>query len=77
MKQFYETYKAEPKLSTLLREIPWTQHRLIIPCKTSQEREYYLRLVRKERLSKRELERQINTAYFERVMLGNAKLATT
>jgi len=55
MKQFYETYKDEPKLAPLVREIPWTQHRLIIPCKTAQEREFYMRLVRKERLSKREV----------------------
>jgi predicted nuclease of restriction endonuclease-like (RecB) superfamily len=77
MKQFYETYKDEPKLSTLLREIPWTHNSLIFSsCKTVQEREFYLLLTRKERFSFRELERQINTAYFERVMLGNAKLAS-
>lgn len=76
MKQFYETYNDEPKLAPLVREIPWTHHRLIVPCKTAQEREFYLRLVLKERLSKRELERQINASYFERVMLGNAQLST-
>ena len=35
MKQFYETYKDDPKLSALLREIPWTHHTLIFSaCKT-------------------------------------------
>lgn len=77
MKQFYETYKDEPKLSTLLREIGWSHNSLIFSsCKTTQEREFYLHLTRKERLSFRELERQINASYFERVMMGNAKLGT-
>ena len=76
MKQFYETYKDEPKLSTLLREIGWSHHTSIFSsCKSAQEREFYLRLIKKERLSFRELERQINASYYERVMLGNAKLS--
>ena len=76
MKQFYETYKDEPKLAALWRELSWSHHRLIMPCKTAREREFYLRLSIKERLSTRELERQINTATYERVMLGNTKLTT-
>jgi len=32
MKQFYETYKDEPKLATLWREIPWAHHKMIMPC---------------------------------------------
>ncbi|MGA1386655.1 MAG: DUF1016 N-terminal domain-containing protein [Flavobacteriaceae bacterium] len=26
MKQFYETYQSDPKLSPLARELPWTHH---------------------------------------------------
>lgn len=77
MKQFYETYKDNEILSTVSREIAWSHNTLIrSTCKTTQEREFYLRLTIKERLSYRELERQINSSYFERVMLGNTKLAT-
>ncbi len=76
MKQFYETYKDQPKLAALWRELSWSHHRLIMPCKTAQEREFYLRLTLKKRLSTRELERQINTATYERVMLGNTKTAS-
>ncbi len=76
MKQFYETYKDDPKLSALLRELGWTHHTIIfMACKNTQERDFYLRLTIKERLSTRELERQINSSYYERVMLGNAKLS--
>lgn len=75
MKQFYETYREEPKLSALPRELSWTNNVLIFTtCKTSEEREFYLRLSIKEKWSSRELERQINSSYFERVMIGNAKL---
>ena len=75
MKQFYETYKDFPKLATVWREISWSHHKLIMPCKTSEEREFYLRFAIKENWSYRELERQINSSYFERVMIGNEKLS--
>ncbi|TXD81494.1 DUF1016 domain-containing protein [Subsaximicrobium wynnwilliamsii] len=77
MKQFYETYKDAEKLSTLLREIPWSHNMTIISsAKSAEEQEFYIKLVIKERLSFRELERQINSSYYERVMLGNTKLST-
>jgi predicted nuclease of restriction endonuclease-like (RecB) superfamily len=44
MKQFYETYKDFPKLSTLLREISWSHNLAIFSrCKTIEEREFYLK----------------------------------
>lgn len=72
MKQFYDTYAHSPKLAPLVRELSWT-HNLIIfsRCKTDEEREFYLHLCKRENYNKRELERQINAAYFERTMLGN------
>ena len=45
MKQFFETYQANEKLSPLVRELPWTHNTLIFSrCKSEEEREYYLRL---------------------------------
>jgi predicted nuclease of restriction endonuclease-like (RecB) superfamily len=78
MKQFYETYKDFPKLSTVLREISWS-HKLAIfsRCKNSEEREFYLKLAKQESYSFRELERQISASLFERTMIGNSKLSTT
>lgn len=72
MKQFFETYQADEKLSPLVRELPWTHNTIVFSrCKSAEEREYYLNLCIKERYSKRELDRQINSSYFERAMLGN------
>lgn len=75
MKQFYETYKDNEKLATLWRELSWSHHKLILPCKTEEEQAFYLTFSVKEKWTVRELERQINASYFERVMLGNTKLA--
>lgn len=76
MKQFYETYQDFPKLSALLREISWTNNLIILSrTKIIEEREFYLRLSKKENYSKRELDRQINAGLFERTMIGNTKLS--
>lgn len=76
MKQFYEAYKDYPKLSALLREISWTNNLTILSrAKNIEEREFYLRLTIQERYSTRELERQIDSAIYERTMLGNANLS--
>ena len=61
MKQFYETYSGNEKLSPLVREIPWTNNLLIMTgCKTDEAREFYLRLCIANRYTKRELDRQID-----------------
>jgi len=75
MKQFYEAYQQNEKLATLCRELSWSHHRLILPCKTIVEQEFYMQFSIKEKWTVRELERQINSAYYERVMLGNTKIS--
>jgi predicted nuclease of restriction endonuclease-like (RecB) superfamily len=44
--------------------------------KRDEEREFYIRMATKERWSHRELQRQLNGALFERVVLSPAKLST-
>ncbi len=74
MKQFYETYCDNPKLSPLVREITWSNNLLIMAgTKTDEAREFYLTLAIRERYSKRELERQIDSMLFERMMLSEVK----
>ena len=76
MKQFYETYSNNQKLATLSRELSWSHNRLILPLEKLQEQEFYISMSIKEKWSVRELERQINSSYYERVMLADAKLST-
>ena len=76
MKQFYETYKDNEKLSALTREISWTHNTIIFSsCKATEERTFYTRMSIKEKWSSRELQRQITTSTFERVMLADSKLS--
>lgn len=78
MKQFYETYRgADEKLSTLLREISWSNNLAIMSrTKSESERLFYIEKCISERLSFRELNRQIDTAMYERSVLTEPKLST-
>jgi predicted nuclease of restriction endonuclease-like (RecB) superfamily len=76
MKQFYESYSDYPILSPLVRELSRTNNlHILSKTKSIEEREYYLRLAIKEKYSKRELERQLNSGLFERVLLSKTKLS--
>ena len=74
MKQFYETYRDDEFVSALLTQISWTNHLLIMSkSKTKEERDFYVALAAKEHYSSRELERQLDSAYYERYMLSSGK----
>lgn len=76
MKQFFETYKDNEFVSALLTQISWTNHLIIISkTKNIEEKEFYIDLCIKERYSSRDLERQINSAYYERYMLSTQKIS--
>jgi predicted nuclease of restriction endonuclease-like (RecB) superfamily len=76
MKQFYEAYRDEAIVSALLRQLPWTHHLIILgQSKRPEEREFYVRMAAKERWSSRQLERQFNTALFERIVLSPPKVS--
>jgi len=76
MRQFYETYRDQPILATLVRELSWTHNLLIMSrSKRDEEREFYLRVCHGEKWGKRELERQLNGALFERTVLSPAILS--
>jgi predicted nuclease of restriction endonuclease-like (RecB) superfamily len=77
MMQFVETYRGQPKLATLSRELSWSHNLAILSRgKRDEEREFYLRMATQERWSFRELQRQLNGSLFERVVLSPTKLAT-
>ena len=75
MKQFYETYYNKPKLSAVLRQLSWTNNIIILSkTKSIEEREFYIGLCIKEKYSSRELDRQIDSSYFERSLISTKKL---
>lgn len=75
MKQFFEIYRNDEFVSTLLTQISWSNHlHIMSKAKSTEERHFYIILCIKEHYSARELERQINSAYYERYMLSNDKI---
>jgi len=72
MVQFYETYRDNVIVSPLVRKISWTNNLVILHHKSSiEEKEFYIRLCIKNNYSKRELERQIASHYYERYLLSD------
>ncbi|MCL2013694.1 MAG: PDDEXK nuclease domain-containing protein [Oscillospiraceae bacterium] len=77
MKQFYELYVGTEIVSSLMTQLSWTCHlKIMSGCKTLEERKFYMELSIKEHYTSRELERQINSGYYERQMVSvNAPLS--
>ncbi|HEY3570434.1 MAG TPA: PDDEXK nuclease domain-containing protein [Thermoanaerobaculia bacterium] len=72
--QFFEAYRGDEKVSPPVRQLPWTHHLIILgQAKALEGRGFYLRQAIRERWSKRELERQLRAAAFERTVLSPAK----
>ncbi len=62
MRQFFEAYRGQKKVSPLVTQLPWTHHLILLSqTKHREERDFYMLAAIKERWSKRELERQIRT----------------
>ena len=71
MKQFYETYEGNEKLSAVLREISWTNNLIIMSrVKNDDAKIFYIQLIQRYGYSSRELERQIDSMLYERTMLS-------
>ncbi|MFA1026898.1 hypothetical protein ALP10_01770 [Pseudomonas syringae pv. helianthi] len=74
MRQFFEVYRNDEKVSAVLTQLPWTHHLIIFSqSKRPEEREFYLHMAIREKWSSRELERQFKNALFERVVTQPAK----
>ena len=74
MKQFYETYKDNEIVSTLLTQISWSNNvRILSSTNSMEEKEFYIKMCIKNHYSSRELDRQISSGYFQKYMLSNGK----
>jgi predicted nuclease of restriction endonuclease-like (RecB) superfamily len=61
MRQFYEAYRSDEKVSALLRQLPWTHHLLILGQAKAEERHFYIIAAVRGQWTSRELERQLRT----------------
>ncbi|WP_038631688.1 PDDEXK nuclease domain-containing protein [Pseudomonas chlororaphis] len=77
MRQFYKVYRDDKKVAPLVRQLSWSHNLVVLgQSKQAKEREFYLRMAVQEQWSRRELERQIKSALFERSLTRPAKVST-
>jgi len=66
-------YRVFPIANALYSQLNWTQYKLLTRIKDEDKREFYINESTKNLWSARELERQINSSLFERLLLSNDK----
>lgn len=69
-RQFYRTF---PIVNSLRSQLSWTHYRLLLSIDNEDKREYYIAETVKNNWSVRQMERQINSQLFERLLLSNDK----
>ena len=74
MRQFYCTF---PNRSTLWSELSWSHYRLLMRVPDEQARTFYMEECVKSAWSVRQLERQINTMYYQRILASQDKAAVS
>ena len=72
MRQFYCTF---PIQDTLCPELSWSHYRVLMRINDEQVRTFYMEECAKAAWSVRQLERQINTMYYQRVLASQDKTA--
>lgn len=70
MRQFYRTF---PNTNAVCSQLNWSQYKLLIRIDDNDKREFYINESIKNSWNGRELERQINSSLFERLLLSNDK----
>lgn len=70
---FRQFYRAFPIANALRSQLNWTQYRQLIQIPDLDKREFYLAESCKNNWSSRQLERQINSSLYERLLLSNDK----
>ena len=70
MRQFYLTF---PNGYALRSELSWTHYRLLMRVENDKAREFYMQEAVKSQWSTRQLERQINSFFYERLLSSKIK----
>lgn len=64
-------YKLFPIANALRSQLSWTHYRILIRVQNLQKREFYIAEATKNNWTARQLERQVNSQLFERLLLSN------
>lgn len=65
MRQFYEAF---PNMHALRAQLSWTHYRLLMRVPDAERRNWYMNEAADEGWSSRQLDRQINTAFYDRLL---------
>jgi predicted nuclease of restriction endonuclease-like (RecB) superfamily len=71
--QFIQFYKTFPIVNALRSQLNWTQYRLLTRILDHDKRTFYIAESIKNHWTSRQLERQINSSLYERLLLSNNK----
>ncbi|WP_316820564.1 YhcG family protein [Pedobacter gandavensis] len=64
-------YRAFPNTNALRSQFSWTHYRTLIRIENQDRRDFYMAEVEKNNWTARQLERQVNSQLFERLLLSN------
>ena len=73
LEMFRQFYRMFPIANALRSQFTWTHYRMLIRIENEDKREYYIAESTKNNWTSRQLERQINSQLFERLLLSNDK----
>ncbi len=71
--RYRQFYRMFPIVSTLRTQLSWSHYKLLLSIDNEDKREYYIAETAKNNWSVRQMERQINSQLFERLLLSNDK----
>jgi predicted nuclease of restriction endonuclease-like (RecB) superfamily len=71
--RYRQFYRMFPIVSTLRTQLSWSHYKLLLSVENEDKREYYIAETVKNNWSVRQMERQINSQLFERLLLSNDK----
>lgn len=73
LERYRQFYRIFPITSALRTQLNWTQYKLLLSINDEHKREFYIAESVKNVWTSRELERQINSQLYERLLLSNDK----
>lgn len=73
LERYRQFYRMFPNTSALRTQFSWTHYKLLLPIENESKREYYVLEASKNNWTARQLERQINSQLYERLLLSNDK----
>ena len=73
LERYRQFYRMFPIASTLRTQLSWSHYKLLLSVDNEDKREYYIAETTKNNWSVRQMERQINSSLYERLLLSNDK----